>query len=225
MLKILVLFLIFPISVIADDTNYLQREIPVFTGGFNVSVETNDKFFTKELSYELLISNTDEIYEFYNKYFESLGWENPMKEFGSTGSVFQGKWNSYRSAFTQEGFPEVAYAGAWKAPDIPAMATASMKLIKFENGFFHASIIIGIFPEIDRSPLFKLQELLVSDPKNIFILHEATGGNPFEIDKVNLSPKEKLKTNKVVSDYYDLVNEILKQYEKYGIEHLGRKKA
>ncbi len=79
---------------------------------------------------------------------------------------------------------------------------------------------MSISPEVDTSPLFKLQELMMGDPRNVFILHKATGGNPFEIDKVNSQPVGDYKDNAMVKEYYNLVEVIVKQYREFGIKYV-----
>lgn len=64
-----------------DTKPYWDIDIPEYPGAKNVIVETYDGFLTKVKSFEISIESPDKIREFYNDYFESIGWENPMKGF------------------------------------------------------------------------------------------------------------------------------------------------
>lgn len=220
MTRIIFIFLLSISTAIADDNNYWAIEIPAVEGATNISNERNKRFYIISTTYEVVVSDVATIYDFYNDFFEKMDWENPMKKFSHSKSEFQGKWNSYRSAFNQDGLPESSYASMWKAKNIPAMGTVNLTLTSFKDGKFNAKIKASLSPEVDTSPLFQLQKLMVEDPRNIFILHEATGGNPFEFDKVSPQPSKEYKNNEMVKDYYKLMEEIFKKFQDFGEKYV-----
>ena len=222
MIRTILIFLLSVSSVIADDNSYWAIDIPTVNGAANVSRERNERFYTISTSYEVEINDTEAIYVFYKEFFEKIGWENPMKGFPHSMNEYQGKWSSYRSAFNQEDLPESSYASMWKAKNIPAMGTVNLTLTGFNGGKFNAKVIVSLSPEVDTSPLFQLQTLMMGDPRNIFILHEATGGNPFEIDKVNPRPTKEHENNKMVKEYYKLIETIIRQYRDFGEKYVQR---
>ena len=220
MIKAILMFILSISVAFADDNNYWAIEIPIIDGATNVSQERDERFYIISSSYEVVLKDTQKIYDFYDEYFETLGWKNPMKEHSKPMNEYQGKWNSYRSAFNHEGLPESSYASMWKAKNVPAMGVVNMTLTGFQNGQFNAKVSVSLSPEVDTSPLFQLQKLMMGDPKNIFILYEATGGNPFEIDKVNPQPSKEYKDNAMVKEYYELIETIIKQYTDFGSKYV-----
>jgi hypothetical protein len=188
----------------------------------DVSHEREERFYTMSVSYDLTLRNTDEVYSFYDKFFGSLGWEDESKKYSHNSNEFQGKWSSYRSSFNEQGNPESAYGSMWKSKAIPAAGTVRLTLTGLNDGVFTGKVEVIIAPQVDTSPLFNLNKLMMGDPKNVFILHKATGGNPFEIDKVNPNPIGKYKNNSVVKDYYKIVGEIVNQYREFGSKYVGK---
>jgi len=222
MIRIVFLFLMSVLPVIANGNDYWAIDIPTVEEAVNVSRERNEIFFTVSTSYEIEINDTEEIYGFYEDFFEKIGWENPMKNFSRSRNEHQGKWNSYRSAFNQDNLPESSYASVWKAKKIPAIGTVNLTLTGFKDGKYNAKVSVSLAPEVDTSPLFKLQKLMAGNPRNIFILYEATGGNPFEIDKVNSLPAKGYENNEMVKEYYKVVETIIKQYRDFGMKYIKR---
>jgi len=220
MIRILLILLLSASSVLADENNYWAIVIPVVEGATNVTRDRDEKFYVISLSYEVVISDTQKIYDFYKEFFEKISWENPMKNLPRSINEYQGKWSSYRSAFNHEGLPESSYASMWKAENVPAIGTVKLTLTGFKDGKFKAKVKVSLSPDVDTSPLFQLQKLMMGDPKNIFILHEATGGNPLEIDKVNPRPSKEHKDNKMVKEYYELIEQIFKQYQDFGTKYV-----
>ena len=219
---ILIMFFSFS-SAIASENNYWAINLPVINGATNISHEKDEKLYIKRLTYNLPVKDTQIIYDFYDKFFSDIGWENPMKKHSTSKmNNIQGKWSSYRSAYNEEGKPFTIYASMWKSENTPAVGQASLKLIGFKEGIFDAEISIAVSPEIDSSPLFKLQNIMMANPVNIFILYDAVKGNPFEIDKIKLSPSGKYKDHEVVKNYYELVNKILNQYREFGTKYVKK---
>ena len=223
MIKVILIMLFSFSSAIAGDNNYWAIKLPVINGATNISHEKDENLYIKRLTYNLSVKDTQIIYDFYDKFFSDIGWENPMKKHSmSKMNTIKGKWASYRSAYSEEGEPFTIYASMWKSENIPAVGQASLKLTGFKEGVFDAEISVAVSPEIDSSPLFKLQNIMMADPMNIFILHDAVKGNPFEIDKIKLSPSGKHKDNEVVKNYYEMVNVILDQYREFGAKHVKK---
>ncbi len=119
MIRVILLFLLATSSMAAEDNSYWSIEIPAVNGATNLLHEKDERFFVISSSYDLAISNTQDVYDFYNRFFESLGWENPLKSSPNAMNEYKGKWNSYRSAFNAEGLPESSYASMWKSKTIP----------------------------------------------------------------------------------------------------------
>lgn len=220
MIRAIMILLLSASSVFAGNVKYWEITIPTIDGATNVSSERDERFYTISSSHNVEIKDTKEIYNFYNDFFEKLGWEDPTKKFPKSGNQYQGKWSSYRSAFNDKGLPESTYASMWKGRNIPAIGVVNLKLTSYKNGKFAATVDVTISPEVDTSPLFQLQELMIGDPKNIFILHKATGGNLFEIDKINPQPSKDYRDNEMVKEYYALIETIYKQYRDFWAKYV-----
>jgi len=222
MLRILIIILLTASSALANNETYWAVDIPVMQGATNVSVERNEKFYTVSTSYELMISDPEKIYDFYNEFFKKIGWENPMKKFPRQKNEIQSKWSSFQSKFNQNGLPESYYGSMWEAQTIPAIGAVNLTLTSYDGEKFKTKVKVSLSPDIDTSSLFQLQSLMTGDPRNIFILHEATGGNPFEIDKINPTPSSEHKNNKMVMEYYSLVEQIFMQYQDFGTKYIHK---
>ena len=204
----------------ANAGNYWDIDIPILPGAKNIKKEKDARFFQISVEYEIEVKDSSEIYAFYNTFFEKMGWENPMKKYRGHSGEFKGNWSSHQMAFTSEGSPFAAYAGMWKANDIPALGSVNLTMDEYNGDVFGAKLRIVLTPEVDRSPLMKIQQLMTGNPKNIFKLHEAIGGNPFELDKINLSMNPGFKNEKVVVDFYKSVDEVMNNYADFGKKYV-----
>ena len=200
----------------ADSRQFWGFDLPVFENAQNLVAENNDRFLSMMKSYDIKIDSPDKIRNFYSAFFESFGWENPMKAFKQEKMAIQNGWSAYRMAFNNEGKPEAIYAVTWKGKDKPGTGTLQVKLTDYTNGIFTAFIEVKVTPDIDMSPLFKLNELIGNDPKNLFLLYQATDGNPFEIDSIGPVCEGDLSgSDSLVKDYCTIVNGILENFLKY----------
>ena len=222
MLKVILLLILTTSIALADTGEYWSIKIPTMNGATDVSTKREKRFYTMSLSYDLALRDTDGVYAFYDKFFGSLGWEDETKTYSKNSNEFQGKWSSYRSSFNNEGNPESVYASMWKSKAMPAAGTVRLTLTGYNDGVFTGNVVVTIAPQVDTSPLFNLNKLMMGDPKNVFILHKAIGGNPFEIDKVNSRPTGKYKNNAVVKEYYKIVGEIINQYRAFGSTYIAK---
>ena len=186
----------------------------------NIIVEKYDEFLSKVKSFDIEIDSPVKIRDFYNSYFESIGWENPLKRFKHDKSGIPLGWSAHGMSFNQEGRPEAFYAISWKRKDKPFNRHLQVKLNNYENDRFLAHVEINTGPEYDTSPLFELNKILGNDPKNFFVLYKATKGNPFEIDSIALSCDGDLSQHEpLIKDYCHIVNQVMENIEKFKKEH------
>ncbi len=218
------LFYMFSILCIASPClgggGYWELNLPTMDGAKSIVEEKDELFSTLSKSYEIEIKDPVEVREFYDHFFEPLGWKNIAKAFprpeiakfgGSTG------WNQYNMNIDSEGKPEANYVCMWKAHDLPATGTLKVKLKDYADGIFISIVDVTISPKLEIMPiLVKLNELLSSDPKNLFELSKLVKGNPFEIENVNLDniPESELN-DPVVATYIDIVKETFKVYKEF----------
>ncbi|MCP4320998.1 MAG: hypothetical protein GY787_03925 [Alteromonadales bacterium] len=223
MLKHLLLLIFLSSAAFADATSYWELEVPIMKGAKNIHKEKDEKHYIVTTSYDLEITNTQDTYTFYEKYFESLGWENPFKNHPGIGDEdkFRGKWNSFRSGFNKHEKPESLYSSIWKSKSIPASGNVVLKLTGFKNNKFAATVEVSITPVIDQSSFAGIFELL-NNPVNLFTLSEATGGNPYSIDSIDLEIPSKYQNNEVVKKYYAVIQGISKKYQEFGKQYVHK---
>lgn len=215
MLRIIVLFLLTTSIAFADGKGYWSIRIPDMKGATAATHEKDKKFYIISTSYELSVHDINRVYDFYNKFFDSMGWKDPMTGQRNLMRNLQGKWSTFNSGFKKGSGPYITYAAMWKAADMPAVGTVNLTLTGFHDNVFSGKVVVKISP-VMNAPLFELQKLIMSDPRNIFILYKATGGNPFEMDKVNPTPVAGYKDDPVVVKYYRLIGKISKQNRDFG---------
>ena len=204
----------------AGGEGFWKIDIPVFDNAENLIVENNDKYLSMVKSYDIKVDSPEKVRKFYSNYFESIGWKNPMEGFKQRNIGMQNGWSAYRMTFNAEGKPEAIYAVSWKAKDKPATGTLQVKLTDYSNNIFTANVEIRVSPEIDMSPLMKLNELIGNDPKNLFRLYRATKGNPFEIDSIEIICDGDLSGyDQLVKDYCNIVNQITDSFTKFAEEY------
>jgi len=221
MLKILFL-LIFAFSTVhATEIHYWNIEIPIFPDSKNVSSEKDPRSYTILTSYDLEIDNTQDIYHFYDKFFESIGWENPFKNHTRPENNFSGKWSASRTWFNLKDQPEAIFSSSWKSKSMPTLGQVKLTLTDLNDNKFTAHIEVVLSPEIDTSAFSEVFSW-TNNPANLFLLHDATGGNPFDFDSIRKTPSEKYKDIDVVKKYYQLVGEIYKQYQTFGEEYVTK---
>ncbi|CAB1072774.1 hypothetical protein D1AOALGA4SA_1630 [Olavius algarvensis Delta 1 endosymbiont] len=204
-------------SPVPGGGGYWELNLPVMDGATGVVEEKDEQFSTLSKSYEIEIKDPLKVRDFYDNFFESLGWHNTAKAFirpefkhlgNSTG------WNHYNMDINSEGKPEANYVCIWDAQSLPAIGKLRLKLKDYADGIFISIVDVSISPELEMAPiLMKLGELLSSDPKNLFELSQLVKGNPFEIENVNLDniPENKL-SDPVVTQYINIINETFEVY-------------
>lgn len=199
---------------------YWDIDIPDYPGSKNIIVEKYDEFLSKVKSFDVEIDSPAKIRDFYNTYFVSIGWENPLKNFKHDKFDINTGWSAHRMSFNQEGKPEAFYAVSWKRKDKPFNGHLQVKLNNYENNKFSAHIEVRTGPEYDTSPLFELHKILGNDPKNFFKLYKATKGNPFEIDSIGLTCDGDLsRYEPLIKDYCNIVNKVMENIAKFSKEH------
>ncbi len=215
-MKHLIALTIFFLVSTSSAGSYWEIEIPVVENAINIKTKKTDNLYTSIKSYDVVIDDPDVLYDFYNRFFIERNWKNPMSQFKSRPGFGSKKWNAFNARFDEDDKPVVHYGSAWINNNPPATGNVSVKLNNYKNGKFHASVEVALAPKIDISPLFRIQEIVSENPKNLFILYKAIGGNPFEIDELNIIPKEKYKNEQVVSQYFEAISQIAQQYKTYG---------
>lgn len=193
-------------------------EIPTPDTAGNPESTFDDRFQTIAVTFDWVGNDARELYEFYNTYFSSLGWEDPTAQFSNFPKSKTG-WSSYGMTFDENNRPSARYASMWKSTSIPAISNVSLQLNSYESDTFRGQVIVHVTPEIDMTPLFRLNSLLGEDPKNWFLLHNAVQGNPLDLTTISLPPSYRDETKPLFAEYYSIVDEITEAFsdwkEKY----------
>lgn len=193
-------------------------EIAVPESARNVARDFDDTFLTNSVSFDWSGADTKELHSFYDKFFTSLGWENPF-----SGSANADKnWSSYGMTFGEENNPIAKYASQWKAQSVPTVGNVVLQLNAYENGSYQGTVTIQLAPDIDFSPLFRLNNLLGQDPKNWFLLHRAINGNPLDLSTISLPANYRDETNPLVSEYYSIVDELIAASSEWKKQYISK---
>ena len=91
----------------------------------------------------------------------------------------------------------------------------------FEDGKFKGSAVVQVGPEVDTAAMFRLTGLLGNDPKNLFTLHSAVNGNPFELHTIALPANYREESDPLLAEYYQIVDEIILEYRKWEREYVS----
>ncbi len=209
-------FLLFSAQCFGEQLDYWSIDIPVPNEAMNIQKEKNSDFFTISTTFDLNISETEQVYELYDQFFSSMGWKNPIKGFSKPNIAVQGSWNSYSMSFTDEGLPRASYASIWKSTDIPAYGNVQLVLTSYNGGVFTGTVEFTITPEVDMSPIMELQQLMIGDPKNIFYLYQIIDVNPFELEKAINKQRPKDKSNVVVTNYFKILDQVAANFKEFG---------
>ena len=207
-----------------DSFDYWTLKLPVLEGAVGLEYIDDFEFASKSVTYEMEISSTDTINKFYDNYFESIGWQNPMKDFPSSPMLnVQGGWGSFAMNFNENGKPIASYGSIWKAENMPANGRVVVLISDYKEGLYSAKVEVAISPEFDLSPLLELQQLLSKDPKNFFILSDVVKGNPFDIANVEILDQSDYKGNEaIVNEYYKAINKIIESLADFKSTYLNQ---
>jgi hypothetical protein len=205
---------------------YWDIELPVMKGAVNLSEKKDEKFSTLSKNYKLKIEDPAKVLDFYDTFFESIGWKNPIKAFSGvpeTSDLWnysQRGWGGYRLDIDSEGNPGAFYQVLWNPKEIPAIGILRLKLADYSDGFYSSTVEVKITPKIDIEPLSSQIMELFRDPKNYFELSRVVKGNPLEIDKINLSdmPQGNI-TDPVAIKYFSIVKEIIAKYKEFHVKY------
>tara|TARA_R110001592_G_scaffold3525_1_gene19703 strand:- start:95 stop:940 length:846 start_codon:yes stop_codon:yes gene_type:complete len=200
----------------AKEASYLDIELPVMIGGENISLNKDDQNYSVSLSYEIVIEDTAQVYDFYDHYFREQGWKTFME-----GHPFKKKWNGYGAHINMEGKAIFSTTAAWMPKDIPITGLVQLVLNDYQKGKFYGEVTVTLAPDMDQDAYMKFSELL-GDPKNIFILQKAIGGDPFQLlEDTNIQniPKE-FEDEKVIKEYLNMKKKTLEQFKDFGEQYV-----
>ena len=206
---------------IADDAGYWSLKLPVPESATHVTEETNLDFLTRSVSFDWRGDDTSVIRNFYSQYFESIGWQDPLAGSAGFPNFRAGGWSSYGMRFDENSRPLAAYSTVWKAKDYPAYGAVQVTLDGLEGDELIGSVIVQVTPEVDTSVLLKLNGLVGDDPKNLFKLHNAVHGNPFELHTIALPANYEDETDPLLAEYYRIVDQIRQVYENWRLEYVS----
>jgi hypothetical protein len=208
-------------TVCAEDSGYWSIELPVPDSATNVVTNVDRQFLVKSVSFDWEGKDTAKLREFYGAYFESIGWEDPMADSPRFSDLRASGWSSYSMNFTEQNRPVADYGSMWKAASYPAMGAVRVRLDSFDDDNFKGSVDVQIGPEVDTAVMFRLTGLLGNDPKNLFKLHSAVNGNPFELHTIALPANYREESDPLLAEYYQIVDEIILEFRKWEREYVS----
>ncbi len=205
----------------AEDSGYWSIELPVPDYATNVVPNVDRQFLVKSVSFDWEGEDTAALREFYGTYFESIGWEDFLAGSRGFSDLRASGWSSYSMNFAEQNRPVAKFGTMWKATAYPAFGTVMIQLDAFEGGKFKGSAVVQVGPEVDTAAMFRLTGLLGNDPKNLFKLHSAVNGNPFELHTIALPANYREESDPLLAEYYQIVDEIILEYRKWEREYVS----
>ena len=199
----------------AEKSAYWDIEIPAPPSASNVDRTEDRLFMTKSISFHWEGEDTMELHEFYADFFESIGWEDPFAGRPSFSELNMSGWGSFVMDFDQYDKPFAKYGAHWKASEYPAAGAIVLHLTDFEDGTLKGTAEVQVAPYIEFDAGFRLLGLLGNDPKNLFKLHNAVQGNPFEVQSIALPANYREETDLLLAEYYQIVDEIIQEFRQW----------
>lgn len=216
LLRYLSIVLICTISqALAESKTIWQIELQAPDFANNRVVENYDKYFTKVLTFKVEGIDPAEIADYYSKFFEDISWSDPLAANSNRPSI-PGGWSGYNFHMGTNGEPEAIYVKSWQSDNVPATGNLRLVLSSFDGEGYSGNVTVAIMPTVDMSPLFKLNQLISADPKNIFLLYQKLNDNPFEIWKIDPNSFQAAKDDTLLQSYLEIVREVEKRYRAYG---------
>jgi hypothetical protein len=199
----------------AENTGYWDIEIPVPKSATNVDVTEDRLFMTKSVSFDWEGEDTSALRDYYSEFFKSIGWEDPFADRSSFSTINQSGWGSFAMDFDQYDKPFAKYGAHWKATEFPAAGAIVLHLTGFEDGKLKGTAEAQITPYVELEASFRLLELLGNDPKNLFKLHDAVQGNPFDVHSIALPANYQEESDPLLAEYYQIVDEIIQEFRQW----------
>ena len=209
------LALLFPAQTRSENTGYWDIEIPTPNSATNIDRTDDRLFMTKTVSFDWEGEDTMELREFYAEFFKSIGWEDPFADRPTFSELNTSGWGSFAMDFDQYNKPFAKYGTHWKASEYPAASAIVLHLTGFEKGKLNGTAEVQISPHIEFEAGLQLLGLLGNDPKNLFKLHAAVQGNPFDVHSIALPANYQEETDPLLSEYYQIVDEIIQEFRQW----------
>ena len=204
----------------AENIGYWDIEIPVPESATDIDAAEDRRVMMKTVSFDWKGENVSELRQYYSEFFDSIGWENPLA--GSSFSSVKDKsgFSSFVMDFDEYNQPFAKYGSHWKAKDYPAAATLTLHLTEYEAGLLSGKAEVSIIPDLELEASFRLLDLVANDPKNLFRLHNAVQGDPFDIYNVALPANFREESDPLLSEYYQIVDEIFQEFRQWEADYV-----
>jgi hypothetical protein len=201
-------------------SNYLELDIPIIDGGVNVKIEELSKFSTINKSYQLSIISIDSILLFYDKYFQSMGWQDQLEKLMPQTKKLAPNWSAKRVAYNKEGNPQATFANRWISDSNLAIGTLELTLTDYNDKRFAGIIKIILSPNIDMTPIIKINKLISENPEYLFILNDQLDENIFKLEKVNIPSMTENISDPIIAEYFKLVRLYKDSFSKYRMKYI-----
>ena len=205
----------------AGQTDYWSIELPVPESVSNVVQDIDRQYLVKTVTFDWAGEDPADLREFYEQFFESIGWESLFKGAPQFSTFNNSGWAGYAMNFDEFNRPFATYSTSWKASDYPALGGLNLHLTSLDGDLLRGTVTVKISPDVDMTVLFRLNGLLGDDPKNLFRLYEAVQGNPFELHTIALPANYEDETDPLLAEYYTIVDEVDALFREWEREYLS----
>lgn len=215
-------FILIGTNAYADESTYMDMDIPVMEGARDVSLEKNDKFYTRAVSYKLTLEDIDTVHHFYDAYFIQQGWHDVMKNFSKKRD---NKWSGVSAHIDLEGNPIFSAASTWQKKRLPVNAAVNIVIDQYQDKKFEANISVTLGPAIVLEEMFRITGKITKDPKTIFILREALGKNPYDISSIDWAAiPAQYSDDPLIIEYKKIGDAMTEKYKEFGAQYVLRTK-
>ena len=204
-------------------SDYWKLKIPVMNGATNIKIEKDGGTASHLVTFDILLESHTTPLQFYDSFFSSVGWEHFMMDtYEKYPHQFKTppnkEWSSY-SAQTIDDTYTLIYGTLWRNKENRTNAQVTLEIDGIDNGFLDMSVRVAIMPDVDGASLRELWRLVKNKPKSMLLLANSVGGDPMNLDEIDIEKVRKLQsTDPLIVNYIEAMESVLQQFSKYSNE-------
>lgn len=213
------------VPAVAVAAEYWNTDIPTMQGAQKVVKEKDREKASISVSYDIVMNDHKAPLKFYDAFFHSHGWTHHMADvYAQFPKQFKRPpnedWSSF-AARSEKGPYELVFGSMWQNKANGSTATLQMRLSGNTGDAMNAHIEAVIAPEIDGSAFLKLIELTRDDPKALLRLAAVAGGDPFDIETVNIGAVRSITAkDQLTTLYLQAIDSVMAQIGQFAAKNL-----
>lgn len=212
-----------PVSTSA--AGYWDTDIPTMQGAENVVKKKDREKASISASFDVVIEDHKAPLKMYDAFFQSKGWTHHMDEvYAQFPTQFKRPpnedWSSF-AARSENGSYELVFGTMWENKTNGSTATLQMTLSGTTGNAMNAHVDATIAPRVDGSAFLKLIQLTRDDPQALLRLAAIAGGDPFDVEKVNIGAVRSITAkDKLTTLYLEAIDSVMAQIAQFAGKNL-----